>query len=494
MFELSTLPATEEISGFDESALVDAVSDGLRLERAAGARKIFAAAELFYRREALQDDREQWRIDGWDSVAAEVGAAQGISRYKAGAQIQLGVCLREDLPLTGAKFADGLIDYWILDLVMSRIALLSPADKARIDKVLADRVTSWNRLSRKKVTALIDSWVVQLDALAKREPRSREEGRCIGFGPEGEGVAEVWGSVRAPAAAAVDARLNALAATVCDRDSRTTAQLRADAIEAMAAGSDRMPCECGHADCAAAANPPASPVVIHVVADAATVYGKAKIPGYLPGYGGLPADLVRAYLRNNPKMLKVATPEQLSDCEPGYHPTQALRTYVKLRDVTCRFPYCDAPAEVCDVDHSVPWPYGPTHASNLKLLCRHHHLLKSFYGGARGWNDVQHPDGTVEWTAPTGHTYTTKPTGAQYFPQFAAETARLSDLPPRPPEHPLRGALMPKRDRTRNQDRRARINEERARNQQRLNDERLGGERSSEPAEHFACDMDPPPF
>jgi hypothetical protein len=40
------------------------------------------------------------------------------------------------------------------------------------------------------------------------------------------------------------------------------------------------------------------------------------------------------------------------------------------RDLTCRFPGCDHPAEFADIDHTIPYPLGLTHASNLKCLCR----------------------------------------------------------------------------------------------------------------------------
>ncbi|WP_234788376.1 HNH endonuclease signature motif containing protein, partial [Mycolicibacterium setense] len=90
--------------------------------------------------------------------------------------------------------------------------------------------------------------------------------------------------------------------------------------------------------------------------------------------------------------------------EPGYRPSAALSEFIRWRDLTCRFPGCDAPAQRCDIDHTVPYPTGPTHPSNNKLYCRAHHLLKTF---STGWTDRQLPDGTVEFTAPTGHTYTT---------------------------------------------------------------------------------------
>ena len=34
------------------------------------------------------------------------------------------------------------------------------------------------------------------------------------------------------------------------------------------------------------------------------------------------------------------------------------------------------PAEVCNIDHTIPYPLGPTHPSNLKLLCRFHRVHK----------------------------------------------------------------------------------------------------------------------
>jgi hypothetical protein len=42
-----------------------------------------------------------------------------------------------------------------------------------------------------------------------------------------------------------------------------------------------------------------------------------------------------------------------------------------IRDLTCRFPGYE-PAEVCDINQTVPFPLGLTDPSNLKLLCRYH--------------------------------------------------------------------------------------------------------------------------
>jgi hypothetical protein len=116
----------------------------------------------------------------------------------------------------------------------------------------------------------------------------------------------------------------------------------------------------------------------------------------------------------------------------------------------------------------VPYPFGPTHPSNLKLLCRVHHLLKTFYAGPGGWADRQLPDGTVIWTSPSGRTYTTKPGGALFFPQFFVPTEDLN-LPDPPPQArgPGRGLMMPARRRTRAQEREYRIRWERGLNEAR---------------------------
>ncbi len=477
MFDLNELGPATDIDELDDAGLIDASVSALRLERAASARRLYALAQLFWRREKEVEfgEREQWRIDGWDAMAAEVAAAAAISRHKAARQIQVAVCIWENLPKLAAVFLAGWVDYSILDRIESRVSLIKPEDRARIDAILARRVRRWHRLSRRKLLEQIDFWVAHVDSLAKRAPRDRDEGRHVGVGPDQDGMVEIWGLVRTPTGAALDARLDALAATVCAADPRTKEQRRSDAVDAMAAGAERMACECGNADCPAA-GAVASPVVVHVVADAATVSGKSAIPGYVPGYGTLPAELVRLYVRTA-KLQQVRLPGELIDPEPGYRPSVALATYVKLRDMTCRFPGCDAPAEVCDIDHTIPWPYGPTHASNLTLKCRHHHLLKTFYTGPGGWSEIQQPDGTLIWRSPTGHKYTTKPGGALFFPQFAVPTAKLVPHKGKRPTNAGRTLMMPTRPRTRAAERQARIDYERGRNYKRL-----------------YLDADPPPF
>ncbi|MBJ7339988.1 HNH endonuclease signature motif containing protein, partial [Mycolicibacterium sp.] len=146
--------------------------------------------------------------------------------------------------------------------------------------------------------------------------------------------------------------------------------------------------------------------------------------------------------------------------EQRYTPSKKLADFIRARDMTCRFPGCCAPATNCDLDHTIPWPYGPTQASNLKALCRKHHLLKTFWGGQGGWQDRQFPDGTVEWRAPDGRTHLTRPGSMRLFPELCTPTAPTVATGPVPPAHNP-GLKMPRRKTTRAQDRAHRIHEER---------------------------------
>nr|WP_260860530.1 13E12 repeat family protein [Mycobacterium tilburgii] len=55
-------------------------------------------------------------------------------------------------------------------------------------------------------------------------------------------MARLEGVLLSPDVAALDARLDAVAATVCAQDPRTREQCRADALGAFAVGADRLGC------------------------------------------------------------------------------------------------------------------------------------------------------------------------------------------------------------------------------------------------------------
>jgi hypothetical protein len=488
MFDSFASPqAVPTFVGVDDAGVVDAITDAARQQNATCGRELAAIGELYARRAPEDDvDRVNWAIDGHENVVAEVAAALGVSRGRARGRLHYAIALRERLPRVAEVFARGLIDFRMMAAVVSRTELVEdPVLIAEVDAAIARHAPKWMRLSGPKLFERIDMWVMRFDPAGKRVPRERTENRYVEIAPTDAGLAGVWAQLHAADGVALDQKLDSIAATVCAADPRTKQQRRADALAALVAGLTEMCCQCGSAGCSAAQRRPATEVVIHVLAEQATINGDSQSPGYLQSFGPLDSNTVRN-MATNAKIKPLVMPSH--DPEPRYRPSAALAEFVRCRDLTCRFPGCDKPAEVCDIDHTVPFPMGPTHASNLKLLCRYHHLLKTFYAQCGGWADRQLADGTVEWTAPTGHTYATTPGGSIFFPLLARSTGELKVTLIESPST-AKGLMMPRRKRTRKEDRRHRITSERKVNEQRLAEEQLAKQRRK-----HATPYDPPPF
>jgi hypothetical protein len=114
-----------------------------------------------------------------------------------------------------------------------------------------------------------------------------------------------------------------------------------------------------------------------------------------------------------------------------------LADFVRARDVHCRYPTCRRRAIDSELDHTVAFAKdgGVTSQYNLYGGCVHHHHLKH---DAPGWTVVQHRDGRITWTTPTGHSYTSKPydyrVEDESDPMFDyVRKLVLRDRPPDPP-------------------------------------------------------------
>ncbi len=476
----------------ESAVLVERICGASRAENRAAAAQLVAIHELFRYRLSRCAETEDWAIDTMEAVAAEIAAALRIGTGLAASRLRDARVLGERLPRVGEVFVAGDIDYRLFTTIAYRTDLIVDEKVlASVDAQLAAGVGRWPSMTRGRLAAQVDKIVAQADADAVRRRKEHQADREVWIGDRvQDGLAEIHGSLFAADAHALDQRLNALAATVCAHDPRSREQRRADALGALAAGADRLGCRCARPDCAAGKRPAAGPVVIHVIAEQATLDGTGNTPGSELGADGLiPPELV-AELAASAKLVPLAQPADAPP-ENGYVPSTALADFVRCRDLTCRAPGCDRPAIGCDLDHTIPHAHGgPTHASNLKCLCRLHHLLKTFCG----WRDQQLPDGTLIWRLPDGHTYITTPGSALLFPSLCAPTAELSV--PETPNTARRGertAKMPQRRRTRAQDRALRVATERRHNR----DARL----ARKPLRHdyFALppptgDEEPPPF
>ena len=487
MFDTESDPAT---------LLLQKMCSAARAESCAAAARLVAIGELVSLR--LAEDggaSEDWTVDATDAVAIEVSVALGISRGLAASHVRYAHALRVQLPVLGRVFVAGDIDEATFRAAVFRTGLITDDDlRASVDAQLAVKAPRWGVLDRNQLAARIDQVIARADRDAVRVRKDRLADREVLVGDVGNGLAEIVATVYAPDGHAVADRLTALAHTVCPDDPRTLAQRRSDGFGALAAGADRLACRCGRADCPAGGNT-ASAVVIHVIAEQATVEGSGDAPAAMIGYEGLiPAELI-AELATTARCQPLIHPGD-APAEPGYRPSKALADFVRHRDLTCRFPHCDVPATDCDLDHTIPHgDGGPTHASNLSCKCRFHHLLKTFWG----WRDEQLRDGTLIWTSPTGHKTVTHPGSALIFPTLCAPTGRFTPGTVADDRHGDKTAMMPRRTHTRTHQRTAAILAERRANHQHHTNPpppRFIPDEHIEYHDTFttAQDSDPPPF
>lgn len=501
-----------------DAEVVAAIEKWSVAESAAAAHRLAAVAEIADRRSREDEENgSRWVCDSWDSGAAEVAAALGIGHSWASSQMHLGMALRVRLPRVAALFWAGRVPMRVVEAIVWRTGLVAePEAMAVIDAAIAELAASWQGLSRYKLEAAIDTIVDRHDPAAVRRSRASARSRDVSIGAQNHetGTASLWGRLFASDAALLERRLDQMARGVCVEDPRTLSQRRADALGALAAGSHTLACQCSDPDCPAGGpDARATSVVIHVLADSDALtaepdphmsgegptsddeadagpnQAKSPVPtactrptpgtgdtactrvqppwpgtAVIVGGGMLPTPLLAALVRSGASVRELRSPSV--EPEPRYRPGVALSEFVRMRDLTCRFPGCDKPADFCDLDHRVPWPYGATHPSTLRTLCRLHHLLRTFW---TDWTDIQHPDGTIEWTTPSGRTYTTRPGSQLLFPAWNTNTGSVTTTTP-PNPSPSRGLMMPTRSRTRAAERTHRINRERALNEAHLAD------------------------
>jgi hypothetical protein len=132
---------------------------------------------------------------------------------------------------------------------------------------------------------------------------------------------------------------------------------------------------------------------VHLHLNPTVLDSSADQAAEVAGFGYVPASLARA--------LAVA-----SDLvETGYTPSARAGPPRGRRGPHLPFPGCTRTAHRCDLDHTIPWPDGPTAAANLGPLCRRHHQFKQ----SEGVRVEQISPGQFRWTLPTGHHYTVTP-------------------------------------------------------------------------------------
>ena len=369
-------------------------------------------------------EQMHWTGASWD--AANLGprrwmtqqcrrpAGEATSRIKVAERIV-------DHPNCAAAHAEGRVNLAQLRIITTTLKNLPEADRDTAEQILlraAEHVDP-NELARlaRELEAVV--------APEREEDRAarRYRSRYLTVATTFAGMVHINGLLDPETGAALHAALAPLTAPQGEDDPRSAGQRRADALGALARhalASDQLP------------NINGSKPVVHVTIDWHTLHsgigtGSIGSPGHdLP----LDAGTIRR-LACDASILPVVLggPSGVLDIGRASKTWPlAIRRAAALRDQGCTFPGCRAPITFCELHHIIWWMLGgPTSLFNSTHLClRHHHTVHQ-----EGWTITRHPDGTLTFTNPPGHTSTWHPpaTLSDFLPASDTPAAPAIPLP-----------------------------------------------------------------
>jgi len=424
-------------SGLLMDALVAVAGESLTadqsLEVIAGWERLVAFAQAAQLREMARFGRLRSGCgagSGDDFAADEIAVQLQWTRMAANNRLALARVLTDRLPATLAALAGGELDLRKADAVADATWTLAAGQAQQVqDRVLARAAQrdvstiSWWRATLRREVLKADPH----GAVARHEQARTE--RQVVFTPAPDGMATLWVVLTATDTRSIYALLDAYARRAASPDDqRTMDQRRADTLVDLLIGTTTPTSTTAPASTSAPGAPggtsaPTSTsapggmrapggrvrVQVNVTVAASTLAGLDEQPADLAGYGPITAQTARDLAATDATWRRILTDPSsgvlLDHGRTTYHPPKALADHIRARDRHCVFPGCRQPATGCDLDHSTPFPHGPTSHTNLGPLCRHHHLAKT-HGG---WNVNQPQPGTFDWTSPTGRHYRVNP-------------------------------------------------------------------------------------
>ncbi len=127
-------------------------------------------------------------------------------------------------------------------------------------------------------------------------------------------------------------------------------------------------------------------VHVRLTLPATTTLGVDQKPGYLAGYGWLPAQrALELAAQHDATWQRVLTDPLTGHAidvgRAKYTPPAALRDHTTARWPLCTGPGCTRPAHHGDLDHVDPFPHSATDHTNLHPACRPHHRAKHSAAG-----------------------------------------------------------------------------------------------------------------
>jgi hypothetical protein len=353
-------------------------------------------------------------------LASEIALARLDAPVCGNQHLGFANALVHEMPHTLAALEAGVLTEYRATLIVKQSACLTLEDRRTLDAELCADQQALNGLGNARIEGAAAAIAARLDAAAVVERKYRAAQS-----------AGVWtrcapnGMVYLTALMPLSQGIGVYAALKRDADTtgdaRSRGQVMTDTLyERVTARPADAP----------------SPVALNLVLADTTLFGEDDAPGWVDGYGPVPAVVVRdlvsdAVTDENAKatlrrLYRHPSSGQLVQMESKARLfPKGLAAFIGVRDQTCRTPYCNAP--IRHHDHATPHRKGgKTSAGNGAGSCQQCNLAKE----APGWQvTTTDTDGrhTATYRTPTGATYhSTAPPLPGPTRRHSAIEARLS--------------------------------------------------------------------
>jgi len=331
-------------------------------------------------------------------LASEVALARSDSPAHGGRHLGFAQALVHEMPHTLAALESGVLTEWRATLIVKQSACLTVEDRRTLDAELCADQQALVGLGNARIEAAAAAIAARLDAAAVVERKERAAASArVSTRPAPNGMVQLTALMPLSQGIGVYAALKR-EADLCG-DGRPRGQIMTDTLYQRVT--------------ARPAETPA-PIAVNLVMADTTLFGDDDSPGWVEGYGPVPAAVVRDLVSDTVtdetakatlrRLYRHPTSGQLVAMESRARTFPAgLAAFIGLRDQTCRTPYCDAP--IRHHDHAVPARHsGPTSALNGLGTCEACNYAKE----APDWTVTTHDtDGrhTATYRTPTGATY-----------------------------------------------------------------------------------------
>jgi Domain of unknown function (DUF222) len=363
----------DELADADPSAYADA--DSIRALQ----RELSRLESVATQAVACFDASGDWAIDGAKSAGAWLATACRLPRAQARRQVRRGRTLRH-LPLVAESWAKGDLGPAHVDALTAVRTPLTEEALARDEEMLVGQAA---RLRFETFTRALAYWEQLADPDgAEQDDMERRDRRDVYLTPS---VGGMWlgGMTFDPVSGAiVSGELERLERELFEADwakardelgrdprvdelCRTSAQRRADALVEMATRSRAMPADGRRPE-----------PLFSVLVGYETLHG--RVCELAQGIALTPGSLI-PWLEQADIERAVFTPG--GRVEVGITSrffTGATRRAIELRDRECTHPFCDLPADACQIDHILPYTEGGlTTQENGRVLCGFHNRLRN---------------------------------------------------------------------------------------------------------------------